>query len=329
MSSLVPSIFNEVIAAEKRIRPYILKTPLIRSDHLSDAVQGEVYLKLESEQYTGSFKARGSLNKLMYLSETKDERFPITASTGNHGMGFARGLQLLGMSGKVIIPTNTVSSKVGALNSLGAKIELHGSDSLAAELHAKEAGSRTGAIYVSPYNDRQVIGGQGTVAIEMLEQSDGIVDNLFVTIGGGGLISGVGAYVKEIDPSVHLFGCMPEASPEMALSVRSGKYLTVEQTPTLSDASAGGFEKDSITFPICKKVVDDFVIIPEKEISACIRLILEKERKLIEGAAAVAVGSLLRERERLKGQTSIVLICGGNISPDKLRMVLNEPGDNG
>jgi threonine dehydratase len=314
---------QEIRDARRRIEPHTLRTPLLLSHHLSHLVGGRVYLKLESEQHTGSFKARGALNKLAWLGEQGRQRFVITASTGNHGLGVARALRVMGRKGRIVIPETTVPAKAEALSGWGADVERHGQDGFAAEAYARRCAEQQGWDYVSPYNDPQVIGGQGTIAIEILEQLQEPIDNLFVTVGGGGLVSGIGTWLKAVQPGVRVFGCQPERSPEMALSVRSGHYTTVEPRETLSDGSAGAFEQGSITFDLCRRVVDEFLLATEEEIKDALLEVLSRERKLVEGSAAVAVAALLQQPERWHDQTSIVVVCGGNVSVETLRRLLS------
>ena len=312
---------TNITQAYNRIGPYTLQTPLIRSNWLSNACDGEVYLKLENEQHTGSFKARGSLNKLMWLQQQGEQSLPVTASTGNHGLGFARALDLLGMNGKIFLPENAEPSKVNAIKNYGTELVFHGNDPYKTELHARKTAEENSWVYVSPYNDQQVIEGQGTIGLEIIEKIAD-PDNILATVGGGGLISGIGSYVKSKSEKTKIIGCQPENSPEMALSVRANEYKEVESKPTLSDGSAGGFEKDAITFDLCKELVDDFILISENEIKAAIRQMLEKHHKLIEGSAGVAVSALLKEPERFKNQTTVIIICGANISAKKLKSIL-------
>jgi threonine dehydratase len=318
-------ILQEIRDARRRIERDTLRTPLLLSNDLSERVGGRVYLKMESEQHTGSFKARGALNKLASLGERGERRFVITASTGNHGLGFARALRVLGREGRIVIPETTVTAKAEALSGYGADVERHGSDGFAAEVYARRRAEAEGWLYVSPYNDPQVIGGQGTIAMEIVEQAEEPVDNVFVTVGGGGLVSGIGAWLKAVRPGARIIGCQPERSPEMALSVRSGRYTTVEPRETLSDGSAGAFEEGSITFDLCRRVVDEFLLTTEEEIAEALRLVLARERKLVEGAAAVAVAALLQQPGRWRDQTSVVVVCGGNISTERLRSILAGP----
>lgn len=312
---------RDIDEAARRISPHILQTPLIRSNWLSEACGGEVYLKLESEQYTGSFKARGSLNKLLWLQENKIDTMPVTASTGNHGLGFARGLALLDMKGRIYLPRNAAESKVEAIRGYSAELEFHGDDPYTTERFARQKAEDEGWEYVSPYNDPQIIAGQGTVGRELTTQIE-TADNILVTVGGGGLVSGIGIYLREAWPEIKIMGCQPSNSPEMSVAVEAGEYREVASKATLSDGSAGGFEPDAITFDLCKKLIDDFILVDEEEIAHSIRMMLQKHSKLVEGAAAVAIASLLQQPRRYSGQTTLIVVCGANISVDKLRDIL-------
>jgi threonine dehydratase len=314
-------LLKEIEQAHKRIRDDVFQTPLIYSNWLSDHCEGDVYLKLESEQITGSFKARGSLNKLKWVQEQNLSSLPVTASTGNHGLGFARACDLLNIKGKVFLPHNAVSSKVESIRTYDVEIEFHGDDPYTTETHARKTAEDNGWIYISPYNDPQIVAGQGTIGIEILNTIPE-PDNILATVGGGGLISGIGAYVKEQSSNVNMIGCQPENSPEMCISVRAGEYREVESKPTLSDGSAGGFERDSITFEWCRKLVGDFILISEDEIANAIRSMIKHHSKLVEGSAGVAIASLLKHPHSFADQTTIIVVCGANISHDKLQSVL-------
>lgn len=314
-------LLHKIESAHSRIREDIYHTPLLYSNWLSDFCNGDVYLKLESEQVTGSFKARGSLNKLKWIQEQQLDGLPVTASTGNHGLGFARACDLLGIKGKVFLPHNAVASKVESIRGYDVEIEFHGDDPYSTEIYARKRAEQNGWIYVSPYNDEQVIAGQGTIGIEIL---DGLShpDNILATVGGGGLISGIGTYVKAKSSDTKMIGCQPENSPEMSVSVRAGKYKEIESKPTLSDGSAGGFERDSITFGLCNKLVDDFILISEDEIAGAVRSTIKYHSKLVEGSAGVAIASLLKHPEQFAGQTTAIVVCGANISTEKLQTIL-------
>jgi len=314
-------LLKEIEQAHNRIQDDVFHTPLINSHWLSNQCNGDVYLKLESEQITGSFKARGSLNKLKWIQEQNLDRLPVTASTGNHGLGFARACDLLGIKGKVFLPHNAVSSKVESIRAFDVEIEFHGDNPYTTETYARKCAEKNGWIYISPYNDTQIVAGQGTIGMEILNTIPK-PDNILVTVGGGGLISGIGTYVEDQSFNTNIIGCQPENSPEMSVSVRAGEYREVESKPTLSDGSAGGFERDSITFELCKKLVDDFILISEDEIADAIRSMIKQHSKLVEGSAGVAIASLLKHSDRFTDQTTVIVVCGANISQAKLQSVL-------
>lgn len=315
------TLFKEITRARGRLKNDLFYTPLLYSHWLSDACEGDVYLKMESEQVTGSFKARGSLNKLKWIQEQQREGLPVTASTGNHGLGFAHACDLLGIQGKVFLPHNAVPSKVDAIKDYDVEIAFHGDDPFATETYVRQKARENGWIYVSPYNDRQVVAGQGTIGAEIQEQLPG-PENILATVGGGGLISGIGTYMRECAPGTSLLGCQPENSPEMSVSVRAGEYRETASKETLSDGSAGGFEADSFTFDLCRKLVDDFILVSEEEIAEAIRSVIKYHHKIVEGSAAVAIASLLKRRSQFKNQTTVVVVCGANISLEKLQKIL-------
>ncbi len=316
------AILSEILRAEARIRPHILQTPVIESRELSQLIDGKVYLKLENEQYTGSFKARGSLNKILSLTEEEKQRGVITASTGNHALGCASALEIAQARGTIYLPENASKAKVNALSFYDVELQFYGSDSLATELHAKEVAEKEDRIWISPYNDPQIIGGQGTIGIELTRQLPHF-DYALVTVGGGGLISGIGTYLKAHRPDTQLIGCQPENSPEMSLSVKAGKIVYLDEyIPTLSDGSAGGIEEGAITFPICQEVVDDYLLATEEEIADGIRFVMHKHHKVIEGAAGVTIGVLKKNKDRFKGQTVVLVMCGGNIDIGKLKKLI-------
>jgi threonine dehydratase len=318
----VTGVLQQHIArAAERIGPHILHTPLLRSRYLEDG-GGRVYLKLENEQHTGSFKARGALNKVLSLSTAERRRGMLTASTGNHALGFARALEIAGGRGLICLPENAQAAKVEALRHFDVELAFHGNDCLETELYAKRLAQEQGMVWVSPYNDPMVIAGQGTVGKEILDDVPE-VDAILATVGGGGLISGVASWVKAVRPQTEVIGCLPKNAPEMYLSVQRGEHVALDDPPdTLSDGSAGGFEPGSITFPICREKVDDFILASEKEIAEAIRWAVEKHHKIIEGAAGVALAAYMKNRERFAGKTVAVVICGANITGEKLRGIL-------
>jgi threonine dehydratase len=323
-SNLREEILKEVLRAEHRIRPYIRETYLERSLYLSQLSGADVYCKLENLQYTGSFKARGAMNKLLSLSPEVRERGVIAASTGNHGAAVARSATILNVKATIFVPNDSDSSKVQAIERYGAEVRFHGDDCVEAEVFARTFAADNGLTYIPPYNDPQVIGGQGTIGIELARQMDRI-DAVFAAVGGGGLISGIASYLKAVSPSIEIIGCSPENSQVMVQSVKAGRILDTPSLPTLSDGTAGGIEEGSITFDLCKDLMDEFVTVSEEEIRESLVEFMNAHHMLIEGAAAVAVASFLKLKERYRGKKVAIVICGANISMDKLQKVLLQP----
>jgi threonine dehydratase len=317
------NVRKEVLVAEKRIRPHIRKTCLEYSPYLSSRVDGHVYLKLECMQHTGSFKYRGALNKFLSLSP-KDRQGPvITASSGNHGTAFAAILQKFGGKGVVYLPENASPAKVNNLRQYGVDLKFFGTDCIMSETLAKETASKNRQVFISPYNDPQIIGGQGTIAVELLDQMDAI-HTVLVPVGGGGLISGIAGYLKTIDKNIHITGCQPENSAVMYASIQAGKIVEMASKPTIADGTAGGIEPGSITFEICQETVDDYILVSENEIRAAIRHIVQEHQMLIEGAAALPVACLLKDKDRFKGKQVVLIISGKKITVDLLKEILNE-----
>lgn len=308
---------SDVLAAAARIKPIIRETPVDYSPLLSQYTGCEVYLKLEHLQYTGSFKLRGATNKILSLSGEQLEQGVVAASTGNHGLGVCYAARQAGTTATVYLPRDVAPGKLRLMQRLGGQTVPDSADCLAAEITARAAAEDSGQVFVSPYNDLDVIAGQGTIGVELAHQLEHI-DAVFVSVGGGGLIAGIGAYLKEISPRTRIVGCWPEHSPVMYECLRAGKIFNVPELPTISESTAGGLEDGSVTFPLCQNLIDDYVLVSEEEIQSALRLLIEQERWLVEGAAGVALAALLKEQTRFAGQTVVVLLCGRNIASAKL-----------
>jgi len=315
-------IRREAVEAEKRIRPHIRETPLDYSSYLSALSGCNVHLKLENIQLSGSFKFRGAVNKLLSLSQTDLKKGVVTASSGNHGCAFAQACHLLGLKGTVYLPNYASPAKIDAIRQFDVNIQFYGDDcGLETEVYAREIANETGQAYISPYNDPKVIGGQGTIGIELERQLDPI-HAVCVCVGGGGLIGGIAGYLKAGDKSVQIIGCQPENSAVMYESIKAGRIIEMNSKPTLSDGSAGCLEPGAITFAICRDYVDDFILVSEAEIKDAILFILEKHNMIIEGAAAVAVASFLKEKDRFPGKEVVLIISGAKISLETLKNLL-------
>lgn len=313
---------NAVIEAEKRIRKWIRETPLDFSPVLSEKAGCEVYLKLESCQISGSFKYRGAVNFIASHSERTTGKMFVTASTGNHGAAFCEIMKQFGLKGRVYMPETTPDYKSRPLKLSGVEVEFHSNDCVISEKHARQTAEKNDWIYVPPYNDLKVIGGQGTVAVELVRQLDDF-DAVFLPVGGGGLAAGVAGYLNYEKPAVRIIGCQPENSPVMARSVEAGKILEMESESTLSDATAGGIEAGSMTFPICQQGIDEFVLHSESEIKEAIRMIMEHNFHIAEGGAALPLASLLKKKANYKNKKVVLIITGKRIGINTLKSIIN------
>ena len=313
---------QEIINAADRIHPHIRETYFDRSFSFSELLDVNVWFKLENNQVTGSFKARGAFNKLLSLTDTEKNMGVVSASTGNHGAAVAYAAGELNIKCTIYVPNDASPAKLSNMKNFGARVETFGNDCVEAEKRARDVSVSTGETYVSPYNDRYVIAGQGTLGFEIASQCDHL-DTIIVSVGGGGLIGGTASYLRSIWPDIKVIGCSPENSAVMIHSINAGKVLDMESKPTLSDGTAGGVEMDSITFPICRDMIDESILVTEDEIKEAMVMYMKHEHQLIEGAAGTAVAALIKKKEDLKGKNVGVVICGGNISLDIIRSILH------
>jgi threonine dehydratase len=310
-----------VIEAESRIRQFIRETPVDHSLHLSLLGNGDVHLKLEHLQHTGSFKLRGATNKILSLTPEQWQRGVIAASTGNHGLGVCYAARRAGTTATIYLPRNVSESKLAMMKHLGGNQIVSSDDCLDAENTARKAAEASGQVFISPYNDPEVIAGQGTIGVELARQLDRI-DAVFVAVGGGGMIAGIAAYLKSVSPNTRIIGCWPENSRVLYECLRAGRIIEFPEEPTISESTAGGVEAGSVTFPLCQRLIDGQVLVSEAEIRAAMRMIFEQERWVVEGSAGVAVAGYLKEREAYAGQTVVIILCGRNIAAEKLKQIL-------
>lgn len=317
---MIADIAEQSRAARDRIRSYVVETPLQPSATFSEQAGAIVSFKLENRQDTGSFKLRGATNRLLTLDPELRAKGCVAASSGNHGAAVASAMQKLGAEGVIFVPEQTSPAKVEKIRSYGGNVEFFGTDGLDTEEHARDYADRNGMFYLSPYNDEQVVAGQGSCGVELVEQLPDM-DAVFVAVGGGGLVSGVGSVLKSYNPDIRIYGCQPEASDVMAQSIAAGEILDLPSEPTLSDGTAGGIEAGAITFPINQAVVDEFVTVSEAEIAAAMRDFMAVEGETIEGAAGVAIAALLKCAEAVAGRNVVVVICGGNVTKETLERV--------
>jgi len=304
-------------AADRRIRKHVRETPLQDSRALSDATRARVFLKLENRQDTGAFKLRGAANKLLSLPRDATANGVVAASTGNHALAVSTIGSQLGIPVEIFVAASIHPYKRSKIEALQALVNAVDGDALFAELEARREAARSGRPYVSPYNDPDVIAGQGTVAVEILRQLGAQqLDAIFVAVGGGGLIAGIGAHLKRVSPHTEVVGCWPENSPVLHECLRVGTIIDVPEQPTWSTSTAGGVEPGSITLDLCRRVIDRRVLVTEEEIVDAARRLHRDDGELVEGAAAVALAALLKSAQDYTGKTVAVLLCGGNAEPE-------------
>ena len=302
---------DEILAAYDRIAPLVRQTPLEHSGELG------AFLKLEHLQHTGSFKFRGASNKIAMLTAEQAAAGVVTASNGNHGLGVAAAAQARGIAAEVFVSTHVSPAKARRIEAMGARIHCAGDDPLTAELAARRAAEGSGRVFISPYNDLDVMAGQGTIAVELERQLPGL-DAVFVAVGGGGLIGGIGAYLKAVSPRTEVVGCWPENSPVMHQCLLAGGIVEVEERPTLSESTAGGLEPGSVTFDVCRRAIDRSVLVTRRRDPA----------RDADGAGDGALGDRGRGRRggggvsaeaaRWRGKKAAIVICGRNVSAEVL-----------
>lgn len=310
-----------VVLAANRIAPHIRETPLDHSPFFSELTGANVFLKLENLQFTGSFKLRGAFNKLLSLTPEQRAAGCVAASSGNHGAAVAFAMSKLGTKGVIFVPEGTSTTKAEAIKRAGGELRFFGTDGLDTEMHAREYAAENGMCYLSPYNDEDIVAGQGTCGVEIAKQLPQ-ADAIFAAVGGGGLISGVGSFLKSVNPTMAVLACQPAASAVMTESVKAGEILELPSQPTLSDGTAGGIEADAITFDLCRAVTDDYVVVSEDQIAEAMRQFIDAHHMLLEGAAGVALAGLRLRADSYQGKNVVVIICGGNISRETLKEVI-------
>lgn len=309
---------DAVWSAYGRIRALVRETPVEYSDELGAS------LKLELLQTTGSFKFRGAANRMALLAPEEARAGVVAASNGNHGLAVAAAARARGVAAEVFVSAQVSRAKARRIERLGARLRPVGAQPLDAERAARAAAARSGRVFLSPYNDREVMAGQGTIAVELLRQLPRI-DAVFVAVGGGGLAGGIGACLRQASPDTEIVGCWPENSPVLYECMRAGRVCAVPERPTLSESTAGGLEPGSVTLDVCRRVIHRTVLVSEAEIAAAMQMVLATEHWLIEGAAAVAVAAFRKEAEQWRGKSAVIVLCGRNLSPEAFHRVFS-PG---
>lgn len=310
--ALLDSLYKNIIAAHSAMRPAVAVTPLMYSERFSRATGCELYFKCEHQQHTGSFKYRGAYNKMRLLSREDRARGVIVATSGNHGQAMALAGRLASVDVTVYTPQRTSPYRIEAMRALGATVITVPGGSLDAELEAARQAELQGKPYVSPYNDLAVIAGQGTVGVEINEQQPGI-DAVFASVGGGGLISGIGAALARLNPKARLVGCWPEQAASLYRSLEAGEIVSVPDELSVAEGVAGGIFPGAVTFGLCQQLLHKSVLVSEAEIREAMRLVAVDEHWIVEGSAGASLAGALRMARGMSGKRVAVVLCGRNI----------------
>jgi threonine dehydratase len=304
--------------AAQRLQEHVLRTPCVASHTLSDITGARVFLKFENLQFTASFKERGACNKLAQLNDQERARGVIAMSAGNHAQGVAYHAQRLGIRAVIVMPTFTPGVKIERTRGFGAEIVLHGHTLDEARAHALVLAEQQGLIFVHPYDDPDIVAGQGTVALEMLADVPDL-DTLIVAIGGGGLMAGMATAAKAIKPNIEIIGVQSTRFPGMVNAVLGTSHP--QGSSSIAEGIAVG-TPGKLPQAIIKALVNDLVLVDEGDIEQAIVMLLEVEKTLVEGAGAAGLAALLKYRDRFKGKKVGLVLCGGNIDPLLLAAII-------
>jgi threonine dehydratase len=314
---------DAILEAQERISPFVRRTPLVHSAYLSERTGGEVWLKCECLQPTGSFKVRGALNKIGLLTLEERACGIVTGSAGNHGLGVAYAAQVWGgVRADIFCPLSAPRAKVDKMHRFGVDVHLGGKTYEDAHQAAEAFAQETGAIYVQAYDDLDVVAGQGTIALEVLDDLPN-VDTMLVPIGGGGMIAGISVAARGRASSCKIVGVQPEASPAALLSLRDGvAYDPYDHEPTLADGLAGGF--GAIPFDIARDLIDDVLLASEADLRRAIYTLVDCEQLVVEASGAIAIAPLYHGDLDVAGKTVVCVLSGANIETALLREILIE-----
>ena len=309
---------SDIKAAAKEIEGEVMRTPLVAAPRLSEILGCELYLKLENQQYTGSFKDRGALNKLKSLTAEQAGYGVIAMSAGNHAQGVAHHARRLGIPATIVMPEFAPFTKVERTRELGARVVLVGDTLDASAVAAREIADKENLTFVHPYDDPKIVAGQGTIGFEMLEDQPEL-DAIVVPIGGGGIISGIAIAAKSVKPEIEIYGVEAELFPSMYQAVNELAPSAGGQT--LADGIAVK-NPGALTRPIIEELVEDILLVDEALIETAVHVLVEQQKIVAEGAGAAGVAALMKEKERFAGRKVGAVICGGNIDVRLLSWVL-------
>jgi threonine dehydratase len=324
MGSLVEGIEQ----AHRGIRPRVPVSPLERSTALSARFGVGIWLKCEHLQPTGSFKIRGATNKIRLLGADSRRKGVVTASTGNHGRAVAHAGRAANVPVTAFAARSAPRHKLEAIRALGAELVTVEGDPLGVEQRARAHAESVGLPYISPYNDVEVVAGQGTIGMELLEQLPDL-DAVFVSVGGGGLIGGIGTALKHHRREARVVGVWPENSVDLLRRLRPDQVADATERPTLSDSTAGAIEPNSVTIGIGKGVIDETLTVTEDEIAEAMRQIAVAEHWIVEGAAGVALAGVIKRAQAYRDRDVAVVLCGRNVALDTFLEAIDGAGRRG
>lgn len=313
--------FQMIVEAARNLKGVIKQTDFCYSETLSDLTKGEVYLKLENLQQSGSFKIRGAYNKIIHLSDDEKKCGVVASSAGNHAQGVAISASKLGIKSTIVMPKSAPFAKIYATRKYGGEVVLHGEIYDEAYQKAIDIQEATGAILVHPFNDPYVIAGQGTIGLEIMQEQPDL-DVVLVPIGGGGIASGIALAVKMINPNIKVIGVQTKNAPSMYESLRCGHVESTPVNKTIADGIAVG-EPGDLTFSIIKDYVDEIITVSETEISQAFLLLLENCNLVCEGAGAVSVAAIMSGKLDLKNKKVGAILSGGNIDINLIESIIN------
>lgn len=317
----LPVSFQDILEAHKRIAPHIYHSPCVKSTALSEWLGAQTYVKLDNLQQTGSFKERGACNRLLQLTPEEREKGVICCSAGNHALGVAYHGKRLGVSVLVVMPKWAPLVKVSNCRNLGAEVILYGENFDQARTEALRLVGQTGRVWVPPFDDVRIIAGAGTMALEILETVPDC-DAMFVPVGGGGLLAGMSVVTRTLRPQVELLAVESISAASLHSSLQAGQPVRVETRPSLADG-LNVAQIGSIPFEILKQTVRDVVLVDEPQIASSILRLLEVEKTLVEGAAAISLAAAYQLRDRIRDKTIVLVLCGGNIDMTVLSRIID------
>ncbi|PEV05182.1 bifunctional threonine ammonia-lyase/L-serine ammonia-lyase TdcB [Bacillus thuringiensis] len=320
-NEILPLNIGNIKKAQKILDGNARKTPLVKSFYLTSKTGGEIYLKLENMQLTGSFKFRGAFNKISQLTNEEKERGVIACSAGNHAQGVALSSHLLKIKSKIVMPTSAPQAKVDATRGYGSEVILYGDTFDDAKAKCEEIIKETGETYLHPYDDVEVMAGQGTIGLDILDDMWD-VDTVIVPIGGGGIISGIAVALKSFNPSINIIGVQAENVHGMKASYDAGEIVSHYKAPTIADGCAVK-TPGNLTFEIVKNLVDEIVTVSEEELEVAMKDLLQRGKAVVEGAGALVTAALLAGKvdKYVQGKKVVAVISGGNVDLKRISSV--------